>query len=78
MSVLELLRTVLYTRSYDHPLFMTSGPVMIFILSPQEELVGDDTIAVQKVCEECVVLRREKKLVVMLAANGRSGSRCVL
>ena len=42
--------------------------------------MGDDTIAVQKVCDqkESVVLhRREKKLMVMLAADGRYGSRCM-
>ena len=43
--------------------------------------MGDDTIAVQKnVCDqkESIVLHsREKKLVVMLAADGRYGSRCV-
>ena len=54
--------------------------MVIFFLSPQEELVGDDTIAVQKMCDqkESIVQHRwEKKLVVMLAADGRYGLRCV-
>ena len=43
--------------------------------------MGDDTIAVQKMCDhkESVLLhRREKKLVVMLAADGRYGLRCCM
>ena len=42
--------------------------------------MGDDTIAVQKVCDqkESIILHQpEKKLVVMLAADGRCGSRCM-
>ena len=38
--------------------------------------MGDDTIAV---CDqkESIILHRQEKLVVMLAADGRYGSRCV-
>ena len=31
-----------------HDQWLYRSPVVIFFLSPQEELVGDDTIAVQK------------------------------
>ena len=54
---------------------VTSGDLL-----SEEELVGDDTIAVQKMCDqkESIVQHRwEKKLVVMLAADGRYGLRCV-
>ena len=40
-----------YTQSMTttiHDQWSYSAPVVIFILFPQEELVGDDTIAVQK------------------------------
>ena len=63
------------TTIYDQWLF--SAPVVIFFLFPQAELVGDDTIAVWDKKESVVLRRREKKLVVMLAADGRYGSRCV-
>ncbi|KAL5476005.1 hypothetical protein EMCRGX_G025900 [Ephydatia muelleri] len=45
-----------------------------------EELVEDDTIAVQIKCvikKSLVLHRPEKKLVFMLAADGRYGSSCV-
>ena len=39
--------------------------------------MGDDTIAVCDQNESIILHRQEKKQVVMLAADGRYGSRCV-
>ena len=55
MSGLELLCRVLSTHSQSmtttiHDQWLYSVPVVIFFLSPQEELVGDDDTIAKREC----------------------------